>query len=61
MALHSPTEVIHVGELARLAQELLRAIEYYEHYETGTIRQIAQDTALKIALSSALDIETAVK
>ena len=29
--------------------ELLRLVQYYRHYKTGTVKQIAREKALKIA------------
>lgn len=38
-----------MSELEYLARELLRLVQLYEHYRTGTVKWIAQDLAKKIA------------
>jgi len=56
-------EVKLVGNTKHLAEELDRLIGLYEHYKTGTVKELARDLAIRIAkeLSKPFELDFRLK
>lgn len=52
-----------MGDMRHLAEELDRLIGLYEHYKTGTVKELARDLAIRIAkeLSKPFELDFRLK